>query len=168
MTGLTQQPIEQQSPHQKPPQQPSAITGFSIDRFKKLYQPFNATSLGLLDQVYSEDLVFKDPVHQLHGLTELHSYFSGFCTPEVYCEFEFLDQLTSDSQAFFHWRMHYRHPRLNAGQPLTLKGASLIKFNERIFYHEDFYDMGAMIYQHLPLVGWLVKKINTRIAGTPS
>jgi hypothetical protein len=86
----------------------------------------------------------------------------------VYCEFEFLDQLANDNQAFFRWRMHYYHPRLNAGQPLAVGGASLIKFNERIFYHEDFYDMAAMIYQHLPLVGWLVKKINARITGIPS
>lgn len=143
-------------------------TGFSIDRFKKLYQPFNESSLTQLELVYSTDVVFKDPIHQLQGLNELQHYFRGFCASNVQCEFEFINQMADNHQAFFQWHMHYTHPRLRSGRPLTLNGATLIKFNDRITYHEDFYDMGAMIYQHIPLLGFLVNTINARIAGSYS
>lgn len=147
---------------------PAQAPGFSIDRFKQLYQPFCESSLAQLDQVYSPDIVFKDPLHQLQGLPQLYQYFHGFCAADVYCEFEFINQILDSSQAFFQWRMHYRHPKIKAGHPLTLDGASLIKFNTQIIYHEDFYDMGAMIYQHLPILGFLVKKLNAHLARTSS
>lgn len=140
--------------------------GFSIDRFKRLYQPFNESSLAQLDQVYSQDVVFKDPVHELAGIKALYQYFRGFCSSDVHCEFEFINQVVDSHQAFFQWRMHYSHPRIKGGLPLTLNGASMIQFNERITHHEDFYDMGAMIYQHLPLLGFVVKKINARLASS--
>lgn len=145
---------------------PALSPSFSIDRFKKLYQPFSEASLAQLDEVYGPDIVFKDPVHQLQGLKELYNYFRGFCAADVHCEFEFINQILNSHQAFFQWRMHYSHPKIKGGLPLTLNGATLIKFNDRITYHEDFYDMGAMIYQHMPVLGFLVKKINARIAGT--
>jgi hypothetical protein len=60
--------------------------------------------------------------------------------------------------------MHYAHPSLANGKPLVLNGGTLIKFNAQITYHEDYYDMGAMVYQHIPVIGWAVNKINARIA----
>lgn len=38
-----------------------------------------------------------------------------------------------------------------------------IRFTDRIFYHEDFYDLGAMIYQHVPVLGRIIRFINQRI-----
>lgn len=38
-----------------------------------------------------------------------------------------------------------------------------IRFSDRIFYHEDFYDVGAMIYQHVPVLGRIIRFINQRI-----
>lgn len=39
------------------------------------------------------------------------------------------------------------------------------QIDSRITHHEDFYDMGAMIYQHVPVLGWAVKKINSRLVS---
>lgn len=141
---------------------------FSVEQFKNLYQPFSAENLTKLHLVYSDTIIFKDPVKRLQGIDQLSAYFHSFCTPEVSCRFEFIDEIMGNDQAFFKWHMHYSHPRINGGQKLMLEGATHIKFNDRIFYHEDFYDMGAMLYQHIPVVGWLVKKINARLTGISS
>ena len=45
--------------------------------------------------------------------------------------------------------MHYAHRKIAKGKALSLAGATQIKFTHTISYHEDFYDLGAMVYQHI-------------------
>jgi hypothetical protein len=138
---------------------------FNIVQFKALYSRFDSTTPERLDRLYSHDIVFKDPVHQTQGLDALKRYFAEFCSPDTDYRFSFYNQVVTAEQAFVQWQMHYSHARLNHGKPLILNGGTLIKFTNLIHSHEDFYDMGAMVYQHLPILGWAVKRINQRIAG---
>ncbi len=146
-------------------QQQSQQPVFDTGRFKQLYKKFDQDTIRNLPDIYSAQISFKDPVHQLHGIPELSSYFAGFCSDELRCEFNIHNEIVSHGQAFFQWKMYYQHPRLASGKPLVLDGGTLIKFDSHITYHEDFYDMGAMIYQHVPVLGWAVNKVNARIAN---
>ncbi len=140
------------------------IQSLDIGLFKQLYSTFNNNTPAQLPKLYHPSITFKDPIHELKGIAALTQYFASFCQENTCYRFEFTNEVISQDQAFFQWRMHYAHPSLANGKPLSLNGGTLIKFENQIFYHEDFYDMGAMIYQHIPLLGWAVKKINTRIA----
>lgn len=135
-----------------------------IEHFKQLYKTFSSDTPAQLPQLYHPAIIFKDPIHELKGLAALTDYFASFCNQGTQYRFEFTNEVISHDQAFLQWQMHYAHPNLANGKPLLLNGGTLIKFNTQIIYHEDFYDMGAMIYQHIPLLGWAVKKINARIA----
>ncbi len=143
----------------------ASIAAFDIEGFKGLYASFDSTMVKRLPDFYGKLVNFKDPVHELKGLDELRNYFSSFLSPGMQCRFVYTNQLVGAGQAFLQWQMHYRHPRLEDGRELILNGASVVKFTSHVFYHEDFYDMGAMIYQHIPVLGWAVKKINARIGG---
>lgn len=145
-------------------QQPNQNPVFDTARFKQLYKKFDQNTISSLSDLYSSQVLFKDPIHQLEGIHELSHYFAGFCSDDLQCEFTIYNEVVAQEQAFFQWQMHYRHPRLASGKPLRLNGGTLIKFNTHIIYHEDFYDMGAMIYQHIPILGWAVNKLNARIA----
>jgi hypothetical protein len=144
-----------------------SVQQFNVEHFKQLYKTFSSETTTQLSELYNSGIVFKDPIHQLNGISALTDYFANFCNPDTCYQFEFINQIVSDDQAFFQWQMNYSHPQLKSGKQLSLNGATLIKFNSQIIYHEDFYDMGAMIYQHLPVLGWAVKKINARIVGQP-
>lgn len=137
---------------------------FDIEHFKQLYKTFDNETPAQLPKLYHPTIIFKDPIHELKGLAALTDYFANFCKQGNQYRFEFTNEVISHDQAFFQWHMHYAHPSLANGKPLLLNGGTLIKFNAQIIYHEDFYDMGAMIYQHVPLLGWAVRKINARIA----
>ena len=138
----------------------SPTSEFDIAQFKQLYQTFDNHTVSKLPELYSPSIIFKDPIHELKGLESLAHYYENFCKPETHCQFEFTNEILAPHQAFFQWKMHYSHPKINAGKKLTLDGGTLIKFESQIICHQDFYDMGAMIYQHLPVLGWVVKKIN--------
>lgn len=135
-------------------------------RFEAFYRNFGAADLAELDCLYHPNLVFVDPIHRLEGLAGLTAYFEESRANVTHCAFEFNDRALQDNRGFFQWRMHFAHPRLERGKPQILRGCSLIKCNEgKIVYHEDFYDLGAMLYEHLPILGWVTRKIKRNLAS---
>ena len=45
-------------------------------------------------------------------------------------------------------------------------GVSLLRLDKKIIEHHDYYDLGAMVYEHIPLFGGVVKGVKKRI-GLP-
>jgi esterase/lipase superfamily enzyme len=134
-----------------------------IERFKAFYQDVRHPQLDRIDDVYTEDVWFKDPVHELRGAEKLHSYLSTMCVNVHSGHFEYLDQVVSDNTAYIKWNMHFKHPKLG-NKTITVRGVSQVQFNERIYYHEDIYDLGELIYEHVPLLGAIVKGLKKRLA----
>lgn len=137
-----------------------------IDNFKQYYQAFDQHSIDRLDNIYAQEIVFSDPLHQLYGLDEVKAYFSAMCKGLTHCHFEFLQETVTQDNAWFKWIMHYQHPKLRKGALLKLKGASFIGYSQEkqhITAHEDFYDMGNMLYEHTPVLGsgvrWLKQQL---------
>ena len=63
------------------------------------------------------------------------------------------------------WIMSYQHPKLAAGRSIDVAGISHIRFEEKIFYHRDYYDLGEMLYEHIPLYGWITRRLKARLAA---
>ncbi len=137
-----------------------------LDKFREYYGHFDQYDLNMLGDFYSPDIYFCDPVHEIHGLPELTDYFYQVCAGLIACRFEFVGETLAEESAWFKWVMHYQHPQLNQGESLELTGASYLRFNKDrslIGAHEDFYDMGSMLYEHVPVLGggvrWLKKRL---------
>ncbi|MCT7655735.1 hypothetical protein MBH78_16005 [Oceanimonas sp. NS1] len=54
-------------------------------------------------------------------------------------------------------------PRLNGGRPVTVPGVSHLCFADSIYYHRDFFDLGAMLYEQLPLLGKGIRALKRRL-----
>ena len=135
-----------------------------IERFKDFFRVLHESDLSLLRTIYSENLVFKDPVHEIRGLVELEDYFTSMCMDLSDCRFEYLDELVTDDAAYIKWVMHYKHPRLG-NKLISVRGVSHLKLGEKIEFHEDFYDMGAMLYEQLPVLGNVTRWLRLRLAS---
>lgn len=134
-----------------------------------LYERFDPALVQALDQIYHPDVVFEDPMHQINGLPALQRYFSGLVEGLEECRFEFSDVLekpASDeqqAQAVLLWVMHYRHHKLRGGKLLSLAGSSHLRFSDRIVYHRDYFDAGAMLYEHVPVLGSAIRLLKKRM-----
>lgn len=135
-----------------------------IEGFKAFYQDVKNPQLHKINEIYSENLCFKDPVHELYGSEALHAYLSEMCLNVQSGRFEYLDQILSENTAYIKWNMHFKHPKLGKNT-VTVRGVSQIQFNDRIYFHEDIYDMGELIYEHVPVLGSVVKKLKKRLAA---
>jgi esterase/lipase superfamily enzyme len=134
-----------------------------IESFKAFYSNFLVSSSVKLSDIYSEDLLFVDPVHQVQGLTNVTAYFDNMGANLSECKFEYSDELVANDAAYIKWNMHYRHPKISK-EVITLRGVTHIQFTDKIHYHEDIYDLGSMLYEHLPLMGPLTRMLKARLA----
>ncbi|MGL5336716.1 MAG: nuclear transport factor 2 family protein [Enterovibrio sp.] len=136
-----------------------------VANFVRFYQELDKSTLYRLSDIYDEQVVFDDPVHQITGLVALEHYFAGMYQNLDACQFEILHVQHQNHHAALRWRMHYRHPRLQNGAPRTLLGASFLVFaaNGKIVAQQDHYDLGAMIYEALPILGPAIRFIKKRL-----
>lgn len=135
-----------------------------VDNFIELYQALNKNNLHLLGQVYGDDIIFTDPMHQISGLESLTQYFAKLYENVQHIQFEIKEVQQSDGQASLFWQMQYRHPKLNKGQLIRVDGMSQLKFNDKIYFHRDYFDLGQMLYEQVPCVGGLIRLLKTRAA----
>jgi len=136
---------------------------FLLQDFKAFYLERSPASLERLDRLYTQDIEFRDPLHAIHGILAFKSYLKGVYAGPTDIRFEYLDEHCDEHWASITWVATYRHGALGGGRTLTLRGTTQIRFTDRIFYQEDFFDVGAMVYQHLPVLGTVVRYINRRI-----
>jgi hypothetical protein len=139
--------------------QPSPL----IARFQGVYQDLRRDTLGLLDGVYAENVLFEDPLHRIEGLPALKAYFARLYEGVDTIGFEFGEVLEGPGQAMLTWTMHMKHRRLRAGEALALPGATHIRFGDRVHYHRDYFDAGALLYERLPLLGGIVRAVRARV-----
>lgn len=134
-----------------------------LNSFKAFYQNSGDLHLEQIDALYTQDIEFRDPLHTILGILALKSYMKNLYANSRDIRFEYTDELSGENWATITWLMHFRHPSLAGGNLISVRGITQVRFTDRIFYHEDFYDLGAMIYQHVPVLGRIIRFINQRI-----
>lgn len=140
---------------------PEWLTSF-IDNYQKL----SVDNLHLLELIYDESVEFQDPAHQLKGFDNLSHYFAELYTNLSSCTFKITNVLLDGEHAAIYWQMTYTHPKLNKGNEVFVEGHSLIKGRDnKVISHRDYVDFGAMLYEHIPLLGSIVKKVKSRLAS---
>ena len=134
-------------------------------RFVALYQQLDRQQLHRLSEVYADEVIFIDPAHRIEGLAALSDYFAALYQRLAYCRFVITSQQQQGRQAWLGWTMTFSHPRLRGGKPVTVEGATRLELDEegKVCLHRDYFDLGAMLYEQLPLLGPLVRTIKGRL-----
>ena len=133
--------------------------------FMTIYQKLSTDNLHLLADIYHQDIVFIDPMHQLVGFEQLKNYFNGLYQRLSHCEFKIEQVISQGSEAAIYWQMNYQHPHLNSGEMVSVQGSSHIKgAGDKVIYHRDYVDLGAMLYEQLPILGRVIHWLKIRAA----
>lgn len=136
-----------------------------LQKFIAVYTDLTKDNLPSLNEIYADDVVFKDPAHEVKGLDNLLTYF--FCLYENINEvnYTFINTVLSNETAYIEWRMTFSHPKIAGGKKISVPGASRLTFDDegKVSYHRDYFDLGVMVYENIPMLGRLVKHIKRRI-----
>ena len=136
-----------------------------LQSFAQRFATLDTHNLDLLNDLYSEDVEFRDPLHQINGLPALRAYFAQLYAkvPECHYRFEGTDEL-EPGHGYIRWILHFRHPQLAGGQLISLQGCSHLRWHERVHFHQDYFDAGALLYEHVPAMGSVIRWLKGRLA----
>ncbi|KAA1175176.1 nuclear transport factor 2 family protein [Marinobacter salinexigens] len=130
----------------------------TLERFRSLFNALDKGNLHRLSELYSEDIRFQDPLSSVEGLDDLTRYFAHAYTNAISCQFAFADAVVNGPYVTLPWTMSLCHKRIKKGREIRVEGISHLEIRKgKICYHRDYYDAGQLIYEHLPLVGRLVR-----------
>lgn len=136
-----------------------------MEKFLQMYNELSSENLHLLQDVYSSDIQFIDPAHEINGLEHLSEYFSALYQNVNSINFEFKDVMRQDSSCYLQWDMTFRHKTFARGKAIVVSGTTFLQLNddEKVCYHRDYFDLGEMLYEHLPLLGRVLTTIKKRL-----
>lgn len=148
-----------------PAQEEDAMTERSL-RIRSAFNDLDKDTMHLLDDFYAEDVVFADPLGEISGLDDLRAYYEAMYRNVQRIRFDFTGEVAEGDTHVVVWTMTVEAKGLNRGRPVSIEGNSVIRFGEddKVVYHRDYFDLGAMVYEHVPVVRFLVKKVKQKLA----
>ena len=148
----------------------------AIAKFETFYQNLASMKVEELPSLYSHDVIFIDPIARHKGIDAVKTYFSKLLENAKHCTFtiHLVEQTSPVKQTnekniaqptyLVTWTMIFTSDRMNKGQPITVDGITHLKIkDDKIAYHRDYYDLGQMVYENIPLLGRLIKMIKRTI-----
>lgn len=148
----------------------SSFTDPSNDPKEKIKHYFNALradNLEILDGFYAQEMRFEDPLGSIDGLPAMKDYYAKMYQNVTDIRFDF-EKIVGEGEEFMAtWTMTLEAKGLNSGEPVSSKGVSHLRFDPSsglVVYHRDYFDMYEFIYQHIPFVGYVTRKVNERLA----
>lgn len=131
-----------------------------------MYSEFNKESIDQADSIYHAEISFRDPILQVNGLDDLKRYFNHGIANASACHFAFEAQVITQQTAFLTWQMRLQHEKLAGGLEIVVPGCTHLEFADdenKVRHHVDYYDVGAMVYEHVPVIGFLIRKVRQRL-----
>lgn len=134
-----------------------------IDNFQQVYTELNGRNIEIVNSIYDENVTFIDPFHEIRGLNTLRDYFSELYKNVINCQFTFGEVYAKHNSAMIIWNMAVRHRKLSKNKPIEVSGSTQIRFDDKIYFHRDYFDAGQMVYEGLPLVGPVIRFIKQKV-----
>lgn len=116
---------------------------------------------------YTEAAVLENPFGRFEGKEAIVKHLSKLYGGINTVSFEIKEEFVSGEETVALWTMSLSHKDLNNGDIIMVEGVSHVRFeNGKALTQHDYYDAGALVYEHTPLIGRLVRWVKGKIVGS--
>lgn len=137
-----------------------------IDRFVDYFEHLTLEDLSRIGAFYTEDVHFVDPFSDFRGLPMLEGIFNGMFTKmrDYRLTVHEYGMISADT-GFIRWTMSGYVKQLGK-EVWEVEGGSLVRFAEdgRVREHIDYWDAASQMYERLPVIGWILRRIRRKLA----
>jgi limonene-1,2-epoxide hydrolase len=133
-----------------------------IRKFKEYFTELNLDDTSVLNEIYSDNIVFTDPIHEICGIEKLNKYFNKLNDNLIEGSFQFADESTVDNKAYLSWVMNLKLKRPNKN--VKASGISVLTIEEKIINQRDYFDAGELFYENIPVLGGIIRFLKRKIA----
>lgn len=129
--------------------------------FESLHQD---TSVEAFSVIYDDAVVFKDPFNEVKGVEEVHKIFAHMYDNLENPRFLITEYIGTQQIAYVKWDFIFFFK--GEKEEKHFEGVSRLEMNtsDRVILHTDYWDAAEHIYEHLPLLGSLLRFVKRKIA----
>jgi ketosteroid isomerase-like protein len=128
------------------------------------YQSLGEGDSSKVAALYAEDIYFEDPTQGIQGKTALMRHIDSTFLNISNFSFKSHKTLAGDTDVFLSWTQIFTHKKLAGGKTIRVEGATYLKTrNGKIYYQRDYFDLGAVVYENLPIIGTVIKGLRARL-----
>jgi hypothetical protein len=144
----------------------SAAVDAGIDRFAATYADLADDSTGArVRDLYADPLYFNDSLKTFRNRDALADYMQA--TSDMLADSGVtIDQILRDgSDVFVRWTMEFRTETMGRSIHSHSIGMTHLRFNDtgRVILHQDFWDSAAGLYRNLPVIGYALEQVDSRM-----
>lgn len=139
-------------------------TNISVVEF---FKDLNKNTMYLVDEFYDRDVLFRDPLVEIHSRSQLKDYYTNLYKNVRAIDFDVTYVIQENDNTAIAWKMTLTADNFNGNKPLSLDGSSIIKFggNEgKAIYHRDYFDLGEFVYEGIPVLGNAVRMVKKKMS----
>lgn len=136
----------------------------AIARFDAFFADVTEQSIrSRIDGFYALDVFFNDTLKSLRGREAVKEYFLRMPQHTEFVRGKTLDHARSGTNYYVRWILDVRYK--GAKETVSTMGVTLLRFDEsgRVVLHQDFWDSSAGFYEHLPVLGGVMRWIKLKI-----
>lgn len=138
----------------------------SASQIADFFNSLNKNNSEIVLNYYHPQAELIDPVGTHVGSADIKNYYANMYKNVSAIHFEFSKKMQEGETVVLVWDMSMKVDGLNSGREIVVPGSSIITLDKDsglIIKHHDLFDMGAMVYEHIPVFGRAIKYIKNRL-----
>jgi len=119
-----------------------------------------------IPDVFASDARFKDPFSDLRGHDRLRRLFTAMLRDVRDYRLVVDEHVMNGETGWLKWTMS-GHVRALGAERWVVTGVSIIRFDDegKVSEHVDYWDAAGQMYERLPVIGWILRRIRGRFAA---
>lgn len=126
------------------------------------FEAMSASTLDSIETVYAEQARFCDPFNEVRGRPAITAIYAHMFENLTAPRFVITDIIEQEQRVFMAWQFLFQW----RGQTFDIPGGTRFELDAQglIVDHQDYWDVAQGLYEKLPLLGWLLKRLRKRMA----
>lgn len=137
-----------------------------LDRYIAFFEGMTEGDIARIPDVFAPDARFKDPFSDIRGHEKLQRLFAAMLRDVRDYRLSVDAHVRDGDTGWLKWTMS-GHVRSLGAERWVVTGVSIVRFNEQgqVLEHIDYWDAASQMYERLPIIGWVLRRIRGRLAA---
>ena len=132
--------------------------------YARFYETLTPQTVSAVREHVADGIRFRDPFNDTTGVAAYERILSKIFEDMAAPRFETLHMLGDGAVGYLKWRVRFR---ARNGAERAVVGVSELRFDaaRRITEHLDYWDPASQLYEAVPVLGFVLRKIRERMAA---
>lgn len=132
------------------------------------FERVSPDNLDEINTLCAENVRFRDPFNDVVGRDQMVRIFAKMYKDVAEPKFEVVDHAISGQRSYIRWIFRFMNKK--TGKPFVVDGMTEVHYDEegRVTAHLDHWDVASQLYEHVPVLGAVLRMIKRRLALEPS